>query len=155
MIVAVDSEVKNVIVGFLEIGLLPNPAGINPTIEVVDPNFNPTLEEGAAIDGIEVSSNMNVENYDENKIEISDNIDNSSNTNIDSPESFINENENEKMRSENENENEVSEGIDVDPNMGNLLVLEAAKLEAEQRRAKRREEVPYLGNVAVNNNYRR
>jgi hypothetical protein len=39
MIVAVDSEVKNVIVGFLEIGLLPNPAGINPTVEIIDPNF--------------------------------------------------------------------------------------------------------------------
>jgi hypothetical protein len=111
--------------------------------------FNPILE-GEDIDGIEVSSNMSVENYSGSNVEISDNVDNFRNTNIDSPENLGGENE--KISSEDENE--VSEGIDVDPNIGNILVLEAAKLEAEQRRANKREEVPYLGNVAVNNNYR-
>lgn len=156
MIVAVDGEKpeKSSVVGFLEVGLLPSPIGLNePAIirdetlltEVSDAAVTSEDEVATELSNIPASSDVLLNSPVMMKIE-DDVTNNVANSIVSSEETVV---VNEKQNSDVEVD--VPKEQFVDPNE---LVLAAAALEAEQRRKNKREEVPYLGNVAVSQDCR-
>lgn len=150
MIVAVDSEQgdgKNAVVGFLEVGLLPSPVS-DTTVVIRDSDTDneydgeiygsSSLEKEDKQNDIENITKRERKTDAETMILINDN----SVSTVESAD--LNGKEGNSLL--NIDSKEIDDGSLLDPN---ILVLQAAAVVAEQKRQRNREEVPYLGNVAV------
>ena len=158
MIVAIDSErsEKYAVVGFLEVGLLPSPIGMKETLIIrddVDTNADTAVvpAESANIDTEEITTNLPLEGDNKAALGPAERTTAKQSTeklavNSDSLNSF----EKLDVNSIGITDSFVSDGT-LDPNQ---LVLAAAALEAEQKLKKKKEDVPYLGNVAVSQDCR-
>jgi hypothetical protein len=157
MIVAVDGEKpeKSSIVGFLEVGLLPSPLGLNEPAVIRD---DPVLSEVSDSDEVLTSSDVLSSSLEMMEVATvspspSAYIGSVTSTDADVTNNVANSSDSGEIVTVGEyqnSENVLPEQF-VDPNE---LVLAAAALEAEQRRKNKREEVPYLGNVAVSQDCR-
>lgn len=164
MIVAVDGEKpgKSSIVGFLEVGLLPSPIGLNEPAIIRDDTLPTEVSDAAVTSADEILAD--VPDFPVS----SDVLSNSPEMITASPSPLASETQtststeadvtnNVAISSDSGEAVAVSEGqnpgnvLPVDPN---VLVLAAAAIEAEQKRKNKREEVPYLGNVAVSQDCR-
>jgi hypothetical protein len=161
MIVAVDGEKpeKSSIVGFLEVGLLPSPIGLNePTVIRDDPSLS-EVSDAAVTSAEEISASTEVSSSNPEKMEVgaesaspSACIGSVTSTEADDTNNVANSSDNGAMVTVSENQN--SENVLLERFVdANELVLAAAALEVEQRRKNKRE-VPYLGNVAVSQDCR-
>lgn len=162
MIVAVDGEKpeKSSIVGFLEVGLLPSPIGLNePAIirddtepSEVSSEAATSADEGAA-DVSEFPASTDVSSNISGKEEATTFLASDTASATSTENAITNETANSSKGSvviENQIPIDIPSEF-VDPNE---LVLAAAAIEAAQNRKKKREEVPYLGNVAVSQDCR-
>ena len=161
MIVAVDTEkpAKSSVVGFLEIGLLPSPTLANES----SANSEETPNDAIIIDGSEYGKDLafqatipseTIENREAEGF-----IDDSNSSEAIIGEGVItDETQLTTIQPTDQNAEDIAVGAAVDEMDGsvdpNELVLAAAAVEADRKAKLKREEVPYLGNVAVSEDCR-
>ena len=166
MIVAIDSEQseKYAVVGFLEVGLLPSPIGMKETLIVRDDlNIDVTtvlLEDGANLDTDESTTKLLMER--DNKAALDPVERTTANGDVTGQPTkeeaanpdFFKSAENLQVNIQVSSVGFTDSSADDQIVDQNQLILAAAALEAEQKLKKRKEDVPYLGNVAVSKDYR-